>query len=317
MKAIIYHQYGSTEVLQPAELPRPIIQGNEVLVKIEAAALNPKDSYLREGKARILTGNKFPKQTGFDFSGTIIAIGQKVKGYKIGDEVFGFLNYLKGGALAEYLAVRQDWFARKPSTLSHVTAASIPCAYLTALQVLRDIARIEKGKKVLIYGASGGVGTAAMQLANYYDAEITSVSSFKNKSYCRQQGAAINLAYDKDDIWSLMQHDYDLIFEVYNQRKKLYKQSEAFIKKTGVFVTLSPRPGAFLKTLFSFILPKRFKQFMIRTKTSDLLYLAELAVNKNINPQVETFKFNDVIKAYELLDNHHVTGKIVIEVNNQ
>src|SRR4026209_1335186 len=136
MKAFIYHHYGSAEVLQSAELPRPIIQGNEVLLKVEAAALNPKYSYLREGKARILTGNKFPKQTGFDFSGTIVAVGQKVKGYKIGDDVFGFLNYLKGGTLAEYLAVRHDWFARKPPLLSHIIAASIPCAYLTALQVL-------------------------------------------------------------------------------------------------------------------------------------------------------------------------------------
>jgi NADPH:quinone reductase-like Zn-dependent oxidoreductase len=313
MKAIIYHRYGSARVLQAAELPRPIIQGNEVLVKIEAAALNPKDSYLREGKAGILTGNKFPKQTGFDFSGTIVAVGQKVKGYNIGDEVFGFLNYLKGGTIAEYLAVRRDWFARKPAELSHITAASIPCAYLTALQVLRDIAGIEKAKKILIYGASGGVGTAAMQLANYYGAEITSVSSFKNKSYCEQQGATIPLAYDRDDIWSLMQRDYDLVFEVYNQTKNFYQQSKAYIRKTGIFVTLSPRVGAFLKTVISFLLPKRFKQFMIRTKASDLLYLAELALNKHINPQVVTFGFDEAIKAYELLDSHHVTGKIVIE----
>jgi len=315
MKAFIYHHYGSAEVLQSAELPKPIIHGNEMLVKVEAAALNPKDSYLREGKARILTGNKFPKQTGFDFSGTIVAVGQKVKDYKTGDDVFGFLNYLKGGTLAEYLAVRQDWLAHKPKALTHTTAASIPCAYLTALQVLRDHANIKKGKKVLIYGASGGVGTAAIQLANYYGAEVTSVSSSKNKSYCEQQGAAINLAYDKEDIRSLLKSDYDLVFEVYDQRGRLYEQLKTFIKKSGLFVTLSPYPGAFLKTLVSFILPKKFKQFMIRTKTSDLLYLAELAVNKSIIPRIETFKFNETISAYKVLDSHHLTGKIVIEIN--
>ncbi len=314
MKAIIYHRYGSAEVLQPAELPRPIIQGNEVLVRVEAAALNPKDSYLREGKARILTGNKFPKQTGFDFSGTIIAVGQKVKDYKIGDEVFGFLNYLKGGTMAEYLAVRQDWFAQKPKSLSHVTGASIPCAYLTALQVLRYIAKIEKGKKVLIYGASGGVGTAAIQLANYYEAKITSVSSFKNTSYCRRQGAAINLAYDNDNMWRHLESDYDLVFEVYNRRKGLYNESKVFIKKTGIFVSLSPRSGAFLKSMISFILPKRFKQFMIRTKASDLLYLAKLAENKTINPHIEVYGFAEVVEAYKALDTHHITGKIVIDM---
>ena len=315
MKAFIYHQYGSAEVLQPAELPRPIIQGNEVLLKVEAAALNPKDSYLREGKARILTGNKFPKQTGFDFSGTIVAAGQKVKGYKTGDEVFGFLNYLKGGTMAEYLAVRSEWFAQKPKSLSHVVAASIPCAYLTALQVLRDFAKIQKGKKVLIYGASGGVGTAAIQLASHFSAEITSVSSFQNKAYCRQQGAKINIAYDKDDIWSLAERDYDLVFEVFDQRGKSYNQSKSFIKKNGIFVTLSPFAGAFFKTLISFILPRKFKQFMVRTKSADLLYLAGLVENKKINPQIQTFGFSDTVKAYKALDSHHIRGKIVIDIS--
>jgi len=315
MKAFIYHHYGSAEVLQSAELPRPIIHGNEMLVKVEAAALNPKDSYLREGKARILTGTKFPKQTGFDFSGTIVAVGQKVKDYKTGDDVFGFLNYLKGGTLAEYLAVRQDWLAHKPKALTHTTAASIPCAYLTALQVLRDHANIKKGKKVLIYGASGGVGTAAIQLANYYGAEVTSVSSSKNKSYCEQQGAAINLAYDKEDIRSLLKSDYDLVFEVFDQRGKSYNQSKGFIKKNGIFVTLSPFAGAFFKSLLSFILPRKFKQFMIRTKSTDLLYLAELAENKKINPQIQTFGFNDAVQAYKALDSHHISGKIVIDIS--
>lgn len=317
MNAFIYNEYGSAEVLQPAELPKPVILGNEVLVKVEAAGLNPKDSYVREGKARILTGRRFPKKTGFDFSGTIVAVGKKVTGYKIGDEVFGFLNNLKGGTLAEFLAVRQNWFAHKPKSLSHVTSASIPCAYLTALQVLRDLAKIEKGKKVLIYGASGGVGTAAIQLANYYGAEITSVSSFKNKSYCKLQGAAFNLAYDNDDIWSLIDRDYDLVFEVYDQRGRLYKQSKSFLNKTGIFVTLSPYPGAFFKSLFSFLLPRRFKQFMIRTKTNDLLYLAGLAEKKKINPLVESFAFNDAVQAYRLLDSHHITSKIVIEISKQ
>ena len=315
MKAIIYQRYGSAEVLQSAELPRPIIQGNEVLLKVEAAALNPKDSYLREGKARILTGNKFPKQTGFDFSGTIVAVGQKVKGYKIGDDVFGFLNYLKGGTLAEYLAVRENWFARKPKSLSHTVAASIPCAYLTALQVLRDVAKIEKGKKVLIYGASGGVGTAAIQLASHFGAEITSVSSFGNKAYCKQQGAEINIAYDNDDIWSLVKRDYDLVFEVFDQRGKTFNQSKAFIKKNGIFVTLSPFAGVFFKSLFSFILPRKFKQFMIRTKSTDLLYLAELAESKKINPQIQKCGFNETVRAYKALDSHHISGKIVIDIS--
>lgn len=317
MKSIIYDQYGAAQVLQIAEIPKPVISNKQVLVKVEAAGLNPKDSILRNGTAKILTGNKFPKQTGFDFSGTIVEVGKNVNNYKIGDEVFGFINYLKGGTLAEYLAIRQDWIALKPKSLSHVTMASMPCAYLTALQVLRDIGKIEeKKKRVLIYGASGGVGTAAIQLANYYMADITSVSSSKNKSYCKQQGAAINLAYDKDDIWNLVESDYDLIFEVFDQGGKLYKQAKKYLKKGGVFVTLTSNPSALLKSLFSSLLQRRFKQFMIRTRTNDLLLIGDLAERRQITPQIQTFNFKDTVQAFEILDSHHSTGKIVIAIND-
>ena len=317
MKSIIYNQYGAAQVLQIAEIPKPIISNRQVLVKVEAAGLNPKDSILRNGDrfAKILTGNKFPKQTGFDFSGTVVEVGKNVSNYKIGDEVFGFINYLEGGTLAEYLAIRHDWIALKPKSLSHVTMASIPCAYLTALQVLRDIGKIEIKKKVLIYGASGGVGTAAIQLASYYGADITSVSSSKNLSYCKLQGAGFTLAYDKGDIWNAVGHDYDLIFEVFDQGGKLYKRAKKYLKKGGVFVTLSPNPTAFLKSLFSFTLERRFQQFMIRTRTNDLLLLGDLVEKRQITPQIQTFKFHETIQAFEILDSHHSIGKIVIEIN--
>ncbi len=145
MQAVIYRQYGGPEVLETARLTIPTAGANQVVVRVAAVGLNPKDVAIRSGALRLLTGRRFPKATGFDFSGVVAGVGPGVTGVGPGDEVFGYLEDLHGGAAAEYHAVRLEWVARKPAAVSHPAMAAVPCAYLTAWQGLVQQARLERG----------------------------------------------------------------------------------------------------------------------------------------------------------------------------
>jgi NADPH:quinone reductase-like Zn-dependent oxidoreductase len=182
MKAIGYQKYGSAEVLEMLELPIPKPQKDEVLIYVSYISLNPRDVSIRSGNFSLITGKKFPKLTGADFSGTIVQIGDNVTNLKIGDMVFGYVEGLKSGISSEYTVVPKNKVAIKPDALTHQQAATLGCAYLTALQALKDKAHIKKGDKVLIYGASGGVGSAAIQLAKHFGATVTAISNSSNKN---------------------------------------------------------------------------------------------------------------------------------------
>src|SRR2546423_5034212 len=215
MKAIVYHTYGSPDVLRLEEIEKPVPKENELLVKVHAASVNPLDWHFMEGSPYIIRaiGIGFFKpnvaQLGVDFAGTIEAVGSKVTQFKPGDDVFG----AKTGAFAEYLAVAADRVALKPANVTFEQAASVPVAAITALQGLRDGGKVQPGQKVLINGASGGVGTFAVQIAKSFGTEVTGVCSTRNVDLVRSIGADYVIDYTKEDFTKTDQR-YDLIYDL-------------------------------------------------------------------------------------------------------
>jgi NADPH:quinone reductase-like Zn-dependent oxidoreductase len=213
MKAIVQNDYGSTEVLKLKEIDRPVVKDNDVLVRVHAAALNAGDYFSMRGApwvARMVVGFPKPKNyiLGWDVAGHVKAVGKKVTRFQPGDEVFGSCNH----TFAEYVSAAADKFAMKPANLTFEQAAAVPTAALTALQGLRDAGKVQPGQKVLINGASGGVGTFAVQIAKSFGAEVTGVCSTRNVDMVRSIGADHVIDYTQEDFTQSGQR-YDLILD--------------------------------------------------------------------------------------------------------
>jgi NADPH:quinone reductase-like Zn-dependent oxidoreductase len=299
MKAALFHQFGGPEVVTIADVPEPAAKPGQILVRVQAAGMNPKDGWLRSGAYRLYTGKKFPQFTGSDFCGVT----------ESGKSVFGYLNHLRGGAAAEVLAVPEAWTAEKPPALDPIVAAALPCAYLTALQVLRDRGRVAAGSRVLIYGASGGVGTAATQLGRHFGAHVTAVSSSRNVQYCLDNGAAVAIAYDREDVFARL-GEYDLVFQVYYRAPQLAKRV-----RCRVFVDLAGNPfvSALGRLQRRLGLRARYSHRVIANR-ADLELLAELAVARVIRPEIEVLPFAEIAEAHARVQSTHTRGKIVLRV---
>ena len=222
MKAIVRDKYGPPDVLELKDIDKPVLGDDEVLVRVHATSVNPADWHLLRGEpyiARLQLGLRKPKDRvlGCDVAGRLEAVGKDVTMLRAGDEVFGspFMHGL--GAFAEYVCVSEGLLASKPATLSFEQAATVPLAAMTALQGLRDHGRIEAGHRVLIVGASGGVGTFAVQIAKYFDAEVTGVCSTRNVEMVRSLGADHVIDYTREDFTQSGQK-YDLIFQLAGTR---------------------------------------------------------------------------------------------------
>ncbi len=249
MKAIVFEDYGSVEALKIRELPEPTVKKGEALVRIKAISLNPRDTVIREGELKFLTGHSFPKLTGADFSGEVISLPPEVKHLCEGDEVFGYLERIKGGVSAEICSIPVRYLAVKPVEIPHKTAAATGCAYLTAFQALTEKAALRKGQNVMIFGASGGVGTAATHIAKQLGAQVTAVSHSRNRDYCLSQGADAFAAYDTEDVFDTKAR-YDVFFQVYSKRGDVYSSAKKVLRKYGRFVCLIPNPLYVFKKLF-------------------------------------------------------------------
>jgi NADPH:quinone reductase-like Zn-dependent oxidoreductase len=235
MKAVIYKKYGGTDMLQYTDLPVPVPKPGEVLIQVKAINLNPRDVSIRQGNFKFMTGRKFPKLTGADFSGTVVGLGENCKICKLDDDVFGYTESLNSGTSAEYISMPEKYLALKPVVVRDEQAATLGCTHLTALQALRDKGQIKSGDKILIYGAAGGVGSAAIQLASYFKAEVTAVSKATNEVYCLQQETNRFLAYNQTNIFSRLEK-YDIFFQVYSDKGSIYPLARNLLKPGGVFI---------------------------------------------------------------------------------
>ena len=322
MKAILSCEYG-VENLQLREIEKPTPADDEVLVRVRAASVNPADGHLIRDSwmARLLGGLRKPKNTRFgtDFAGVVEAVGKKVKEFKRGDEVFG----AKNGAVADYVCVHAERaIVFKPSNITFEQAGSVGIAGITALQGLRDQGHIHSGQKVLINGASGGVGTFAVQIAKAFGAEVTAVCSTRNLDLVKSIGADHVIDYTKQDFTKTGQR-YDVIFDLvgnhgFSERRKALLPNGicvlAGIGGAGFHPETWGRiAGNFWNTFLSRFSKEKFVFYIAKLTKADLDVLRELMQSGKVAPVIDrSYKVSETQAAVRYLEQGHANGKVVI-----
>ncbi len=311
MKAIIINRYGDSNVLQYTDIEKPIPQAKEVLIKIMAAGINPIDWKIRRGMLKIATGNKFPLQLGFDYGGIIVEKGSQVEQFQIGDEVFGFLNQLPGRTYAEYAIIPASLLVKKPPNQSFIEAAATPLAASTALQVLRDFGNIQAGNRILVNGASGGVGSFAVQIGKIFSAQVDGVCSSKNIDYVTSLGADKVIDYTQED-WRKTEQKYDIIFDAV--AKSSFWHCRQLLKPQGTYITTLPNPGIILLNYLTAWLPQKGKLiFFAQAQASDWQFLKEAIESGKLTVRIDrTYTFSQVAAAHNYSESERVRGKIVL-----
>lgn len=320
MKAIVYRCYGSPDVLELATIAKPVPADNEVLVKVKAASVNPLDWHYMRGSPyvmRIESGLGAPHETrlGVDFAGTVEAVGKQVTQFKPGDEVFGG----RTGAFAEYVKVAEDrGIVLKPSNVSFEQAASVPIAAITALQALRDRGQLKAGQKVLINGASGGVGTFAVQIAKSMGAEVTGVCSARNAEMVRSLGADHVIDYTSEDYTDSGGH-YDLIIDTVGNHS--LSDNRKVMTPEGNFIIIGGEKGNWFgpfvnpikALLYSPFVDQQFGMMISQMRKDDLAVLADLLESGKVLPVIDTrYPLSGVPDAIRYSEEGHARGKIVI-----
>jgi NADPH:quinone reductase-like Zn-dependent oxidoreductase len=321
MKAIVYTQYGSPDVLQIKEVEKPLPQDHQLLIKVHAASVNTLDLALSGPLlARIITGGLFkPKnqRLGVDLAGRVEAVGSNVTQFQPGDEVFG-----RGlGAFAEYACAREDAVVLKPTTMRFEAAAAVPVAALTALQSLRDKGQIQPGQQVLIHGASGGVGTFAVQIAKAFGAEVTGVCSTRNEEMVRSLGADHVIDYTQEDCIQNRQR-YDLIIAVNGYHPILaYRRA---LRPEGVYVMVGSSKDHLYQALLQAMLlgplismtgSQKMGFTMAKPNQKDLVFVKELLEAGKVVPVIERYyPLSETAEAIRYLEAGHAQGKVVITV---
>lgn len=313
MKAVVFDRYGSVDVLQYREVEKPIAKSNELLVRVRASSVNPVDWKIRQGHLQLLSGFNFPKIVGSDISGVVVEVGREVTKFQPGDEIYTFLNPLTGGACAEYCTVPESAASIKPQNITHAEAATVPIAGLTALQSLRDLGGIQAGYKVLINGASGGVGIFAVQIAKALNAEVAAVSSAKNADFVKSLGADIVLDYA--EIEFTQQTDkYDIILDAVGN--KTFAECEKVLQPEGVYISTLPSFDNLAPTFLSWFVPgKKAKIIVANANDSDLTSLRELIESEKVEPIVDrTYSLQEVAAAHAYSETGRAVGKIAIVI---
>ena len=318
MKAILRRTYGPPDVLSYEDVEKPAVGDAEVLIRVRAASINPVDWHFMRGTPypiRMGAGFRTPDdpRVGFDVAGQVETVGKNVTQFKPGDDVFGNCR----GALAEYASASENSLAPKPANVSFEEAAAVPVAAVTALNGLRDKGGIQKGHQVLVDGASGGVGTFAIQIAKWFGAGVTAVCSTGKQETARSLGADHVIDYTRDDFTRRGQR-YDLILGA-NAYHSVFAYRRA-LKPRGVFVMAGGGGAAIVQVLLlgpvlSRIGSKKVRFFVANPKKADLILLAELLETGKVVPVIDRrYPLTDAAEAMGYLEAGHARGKVVLTV---
>lgn len=309
MRGVVYERYGPPEVLEVRELDSPVPGPGEVLVDVIAAALNPKDSLVRKGKFRRVTGQRFPRRLGYDFAG-VVHTGSAT--LPAGTPVFGMLNGWTGGTVAEQVCVPVNELALKPERLDFEQAAALPLAALTALQALRDEARVQPGQRVLINGASGGVGVFAIQVARLLGAQVTTTSSARNLELCRSLGSHETWDYAARDAFA-PGGGFDVIFDVFGNRS--FSRARPALARRGTYVTTVPGVATVALHLLTRWLPRRARLVVVRSNRADLEQLARWAGEGQLVPVIDrVVPLAETAAGQAHVETKRARGKVVVRV---
>lgn len=320
MKAIVYTKYGGPDVLALQEVAKPTPKDNEVLIKIYAASVNAADWHLLRADpflVRLDSGLLKPKNKilGADVAGRVESVGSSVKQFQSGDEVFGDLSGCGFGGFAEYVCAPENLLVLKPTNMSFEEAAAVPMAAVTALQGLRDKGQIQSGQKVLINGASGGVGTFAVQIAKSFGAEVTGVCGTENMDMVRSLGADYVIDYTKEDFTKNGEH-YDLI-HVVNGYRSIFDYRRSLSLK-GICVMSGGSVSRLFQAIFlgpfiSMIGSKKVVNVLAIPNQKDLVFMKELLETGKVKPIIDRrYPLSEVPEAIRYLEEGHARGKVVI-----
>ena len=316
MRAIEYDAYGTPEVMRVRDVPEPDWpDAGRVRVRVTAASVNPKDTFVRKGRFRALTGETFPRRTGYDFSGIVEAVGVGADGLAPGQPVFGMLNGWEGGACVEQLIVPTDELAVAPSSTPLAHAAAIPLAALTALQSLSGIGRAREGVRILINGASGGVGLFAIQIAKALGARVPAVAGASNEQLCRDAGADAFADYLSVDPLKDASGAFDVVFDVFGNRS--FEQARPALASGGVYVSTVPSAQVFTDMAAT---PDdhgvRARLVTVVSRRTDLDRLARWADAGALRPVIDSaFELGSAPLAHRRVETKHTRGKVLIAVD--
>ncbi|RPI87811.1 MAG: NAD(P)-dependent alcohol dehydrogenase [Chloroflexi bacterium] len=316
MKAILYTKFGPPEVLHLQEVEKPAPKDNEVLIKIHATSVVKEDPDMRASPG--FNGLLKPRHQilGQELAGEIEATGKDVTRFKQGDQVFGIDSF---GAYAEYRCMAENgMLAKKPANMSYQEAASVPNGALTALPFLRDKAKIQSGQTVLIYGASGSVGAAAVQLAKFYGAEVTGVCSTAKLEWVKSLGANQVIDYTQEDFTENGK-TYDIIFDTVGKRS--FSECKGSLRDAGIYLTTVPTPVVMLQALWTSKRSGKKVKFAATglrpssEKIKDLVFLTELIEAGRLKPAIDrVYPLEHIVEAHRYVEKGHKKGNVVIEI---
>lgn len=313
MKKIIYSKFGGPEVLQIAEVPIPAVQETSILIKVKAVSLNPLDWKIRNGEMKLMSGSKFPRGIGIDFSGIVEETGTAVTQYKKGDEVFGILDVFKGEALSEYVIAEEKDISIKPSNISFEQAATMPVVGSAALQIFKTLVSLKKGTEILISGASGGIGMFATQIAKRKGAVVTAVVGDIGIKAVKDWGADFIVNYNNEDVLKCGKQ-YDIVIDL--SGKVPFSEAKQMMKHSSSYVHTAPGPKEIISSFFiNLFSSKKYKLLMLKPS---LEYLAELKgyAENGIKVVVsKVYPFQSFKKAYTEVPNGKFIGKAVITMD--
>jgi len=332
MKAFVLDRYGKKRALRSADMPRPELRDDEVLVRVHAAGVNLLDSKIRDGEFKLILPYRLPLILGHDVAGVVVEVGSRVRQFKPGDEVYARPDDFRIGSFAEYIAVKEESLAVKPKALSMEEAASIPLVGLTAWQALIERANLKKGQKVFIQAGSGGVGTFAIQLAKHVGATVATTTSSANIDLVKSLGADIVIDYKKDDFEKVLQN-YDVV--LHSQDAAALEKSLRVLKPGGTLVSISGPPDpAFAKGIGASWFVKlvvrllssgvrrkaarrdlRYSFLFMRASGQQLREITSLVDAGAIRPVVDrVFPFESTNQAMAHVETGRAKGKVVVKV---
>lgn len=315
MQAAQITEYGGPETLRVVETPRPITSLNHVVVKVTAAGLNPKDCLVRKGKFHWFTGKDFPLGVGYDFAGIVSEVGPGATKFAPGERVYGFVGGWRGSSCAEYVAVHKDHLAMAPKNLSLTQSSAYPIAALTALQALRDDAQAGAGQSVCLNGASGGVGTFAIQIAKILGLRVTTVSSGRNLTLCEELGADEVIDYQAKDITKL-EKKFDIFFDIFGNYT--FGSVKGTLKDHGYYVSTVPRASTFVTVFLSLPSRRKCKVVMVKPVAADLKQLAEWTEAGRLRPVIDrSYPLERIAEAQSYIETKRARGKVVITIENE
>jgi NADPH:quinone reductase-like Zn-dependent oxidoreductase len=310
MKAVVINRYGNSDVLELAEVNKPTPKTNQVVIKIVCSSINPIEVIRRNGGFKLLEGFTFPKILGSDFSGVVDAIGSNVKSYRVGDEVYGMSDMLKGGSYAEYIAMNASEIHEKPKMFSFSEAAGLPLVCLTTLQSYRKFTSMRPGQSIFINGASGGVGVYAVQLAKAFGMNVTATTSGKNEKFVTDLGADIVIDYTKTDLKDL-KTKYDVFYDAFGNYS--FAKVKHLLTANGVYISTIPSISNYKDQFITNFTSKKAKVVVVRPNGEDLILLTSLCDNNKVKPIIDSnFRLSEIQLAHEKLQSKRSRGKIII-----